>query len=61
MYKPMHKEMPLLTTDFLSIEKPRDPGVNVLLDFKRRHGREDDLLYRQTERHKNIQKANNPG
>ena len=56
--KPLHKDMPLLTTDTLKIDKPRDPGVNVLLGFDQKIGREDNMMYKQTERHKNIIKEN---
>lgn len=38
--------------------KEKDPGVSVLLSFEARGGREDNLLYKQTEQHRNILKDN---
>jgi hypothetical protein len=40
------------------VRSPKEKGTNVLLDFNKRLGREDEIVYRQSEMHKNIKSDN---
>ena len=55
--KKLHKELPVLTTDMIDIDKKQTVRI---VQLSKMHGREDEILYKTTEMHKNILSANQP-
>lgn len=53
-----HRTLPARIPDILTFRPAKEPGCNTLLEFSRRTGREDQLLYRQSEMYRNISNQN---